>query len=157
MELTREIYWNVGHGAGVLVPMYLLTLAAMGIMVAGFLRRVKVYKLGKPLERTDNLASRISEMLRSVFLQTDVLRVRGPGTAHGLFFWGFFLLFVGTCLIFLQADFTDLLFGVKFLKGTFYLWFSLVLDLAGIDLPVDAGRLAGATLYRKITRTQQQG
>jgi Fe-S oxidoreductase/nitrate reductase gamma subunit len=61
-----------------------------------------------------------------------VRRVRGPGTAHGLFFWGFFLLFLGTCLIFLQADFTDLLFDIQLLKGTFYLWFSLILDLAGL-------------------------
>jgi len=60
------------------------------------------------------------------------LRVRGPGVAHGLFFWGFFLLFLGTCLIVVQADFTDLLFGVKFLKGTFYKLFSVVLDLAGL-------------------------
>lgn len=154
MELTREIYWNVGHGAGVLVPMYLLTLAATGIMVVGFLRRVKVYKLGKPLERTDNLAGRISEMLRSVFLQTHVLRVRGPGTAHGLFFWGFSLLFVGTCLIFLQADFTDLLFGVKFLKGTFYLWFSLVLDLAGLICLL---MLAGLLVRRYIVKSGELG
>lgn len=152
MEFTREIYWNVGHSAVVLVPMYLLTLVAMGLMGAGFLKRIRVYKLGKPLQRTDNLAARISEMCRSVFLQTLVRRVRGPGTAHGLFFWGFLLLFLGTCLIFLQADFTDLLFGVKFLKGTFYLWFSLILDLAGLVCLI---MLAGLLLRRYLVRPRQ--
>ena len=33
MEFSREIYWNVGHGAGTLVPMYLLTIAALAVLV----------------------------------------------------------------------------------------------------------------------------
>ena len=53
-----------------------------------------------------------------------------PGLLHGFFFWGFVLLFIGTTLIVIQADFTDLLFDVKFLKGTFYKLFSITLDLA---------------------------
>lgn len=132
MEYTREIYWNVGHGATTLVPMYLLSLAAVAIAVTVFLRRIKVYKQGQPLNRTDQLPTRVTTMLKTVLLQLRVLNVRGPGLAHALFFWGFFLLFLGTCLIVLQADFTDLFFGVKFLKGSFYLIFSLVLDLAGL-------------------------
>ena len=71
-------------------------------------------------------------MLRNVLLQKKVTRVVWPGLLHGLFFWGFFLLLIGTTLIVIQADFTDLLFGVKFLKGTFYKLFSIVLDLAGL-------------------------
>jgi nitrate reductase gamma subunit len=152
MEFTREIYWNVGQGESVLVPMYLLTLAAMAVMVIGFLKRIKVYKLGKPLMRTDNLSVRIVEMCKTVFLQTQVRRVRWPGTAHGLFFWGFFLLFLGTCLIFLQADFTDLLFDIKFLKGPFYLWFSLILDLAGLMCLL---MLAGLLVRRYIIQPRE--
>jgi Fe-S oxidoreductase/nitrate reductase gamma subunit len=132
MEFTREIYWNIGHGAWVLVPMYLFTALALGVLVWGFLQRRKVYRLGRPLARTDDLGARIVGLVKNTLLQTQVLRVRGPGLAHGLFFWGFFLLFIGTCLIVIQADFTDLLFGIKFLKGPFYLLFSVVLDLAGL-------------------------
>ena len=33
MESTREIYWNVGHGIATLAPMYLLALAALGLLV----------------------------------------------------------------------------------------------------------------------------
>ena len=40
MEYTREIYWNVGHNAGTLVPMYLFAFAAIGLLVKGFLRRI---------------------------------------------------------------------------------------------------------------------
>jgi len=132
MEYTREIYWNVGHGAATLVPMYLLSLAAIAIFVYMFLQRVKIYKQGQTLNRTDQLPMRVTTMIKNVLLQSKVLNVRGPGLAHALFFWGFFILFLGTCLIVLQADFTDLFFGIKFLKGTFYLFFSLILDIAGL-------------------------
>ena len=141
MELTREIYWNVGHGATTLVPMYLLTIAAMVVLVKLFLARVKVYKQGQELDRLDQLPARISNLIKNVLLQTKVMRVKGPGIAHALFFWGFFLLFIGTCLIVIQADFTDLLFGIKFLKGNFYLLFSIVLDIAGLVAIIMLGGL----------------
>ena len=132
MESTREIYWNVGHGAATLVPMYVLSFFAIAILSYAFYRRLKIYKQGQTLDRTDRLPQRIAGMIRNVLLQSKVLNVRGPGLAHALFFWGFFILFLGTCLIVLQADFTDLFFGVKFLKGPFYLFFSLILDIAGL-------------------------
>ncbi len=141
MEFTREIYWNVGHGAWTLVPMYLLAAIAIGLLVRGFLQRVTVYKQGLPLNRTDQLGRRIGLMLENMLLQKKVTRVPWPGLLHGLFFWGFALLFIGTTLIVIQADFTDLLFNIKFLKGTFYKLFSIVLDLAGLVCIVMLGGL----------------
>ena len=132
VEFTREIYWNVGHGVTTLLPMYILTIASIAVMANVFIKRIKVYKQGQPVDRLDQLSIRVCNMVRSMLLQNKVLQVKGPGLAHALFFWGFFLLFVGTCLIVVQADFTDLLFGIKFLKGNFYLLFSVVLDLAGL-------------------------
>lgn len=132
MEYTREIYWNIGHDWAVLLPMYLLSFAAVAIVVNEFIRRVKIYKQGRPLNRIENLPLRIRNMLRDIFLQTQVTRVRAPGTAHALFFWGFILLAIGTTLVFIQADFTDPLFDMRFLTGSFYLLFSLVLDIAGL-------------------------
>jgi len=132
MEFSREIYWNVGHEVSTLLPMYLLTIASIAILVSAFMKRVKVYKQGQSVDRLDQLPVRILNLIKNVLLQSKVLWVKGPGLAHGLFFWGFFLLFLGTCLIVVQADFTDLLFDVKFLKGNFYLFFSVVLDMAGL-------------------------
>ena len=132
MEFTREIYWNVGHGFTTLAPMYGLLLVALVFLVMGCLKRIKVYRLGQPLDRTDQRAERIKHALATALLQTKVYRVPGAGTMHSLFFWSFFLLFIGTMLIVAQADFTDLFFKVKFLKGTFYKFFSLILDLAGL-------------------------
>lgn len=149
MELTREIYWNVGHGAATLLPMYLLTFAAFAVVINEALRRYKVYRQGQPIERTDQPEIRIKALLKGVFLQTEVLRVKGAGGAHSLFFWGFGLLFIGTCLVVAQTDFTDLFFGIKFLKGPFYLVFSLVLDLAGLVALV---MLAGLFVRRYLVR-----
>lgn len=132
MDATREIYWNVSHGLTTLGPMYLLAAVAIGVMVYGILQRVKIYKMGKPSDRTDDPGQRFAEMAKNILLQKKVLRVTGPGAGHAIFFWGFFLLFIGTGLIVIQADFTDLLFDVVFLKGTFYRIFSIVLDLAGL-------------------------
>jgi Fe-S oxidoreductase/nitrate reductase gamma subunit len=141
MEFTREIYWNVGHGPLTLIPMYLLAIAAIAVMVKAFRERIQVYKQGGQIERTDNPADRFIFMLQNALLQKKVTRVAMPGIFHGLFFWGFFLLLIGTTLIVIQADFTDLLFDVKFLKGTFYKIFSLVLDLAGVVAMVMLGGL----------------
>lgn len=132
MEFTRQIYWNIGHGPATLVPMYLFAALAITVLVFGFLKRMKIYRLGKSLVRTDQPLERFTEMMRTMLLQTKVLRVTGPGLAHAMFFWGFFLLFIGTGLIVIQADFTDLFFDYVFLKGTFYKIFSITLDLAGL-------------------------
>ena len=131
MEITREIYWNVGHGLTTLGPMYLLGLVAFAVLVYGSLSRVRIYRQGKPAVRTDDPAARLSMMVKNMLLQSRVTRVAGPGLAHAVFFWGFLLLFIGTGLIVVQADFTDLLFDVVFLKGNVYKVFSIVLDLAG--------------------------
>lgn len=151
MEFTREIYWNVGHGFTTLAPMYGLLLVAFAFLVHGCLQRIKVYRLGQSLDRTDQRGTRITNLLEKVFLQTSVSRVPGPGTAHALFFWSFFVLFIGTSLIVAQADFTDLFFGVKFLKGTFYKLFSVVLDLAGLIAIV---MLGGLLVRRYVIRPQ---
>lgn len=151
MDATREIYWNVGHGFSTLGPMYFLALAAFAILAYGIIQRVKVYKTGLSLNRTDEPAARLVDMLKNVLLQTKVLRVTGPGIAHAVFFWGFFLLFIGTGLIVIQADFTHLLFDYVFLKGTFYKLFSIVLDIAGLASIV---MLLGLLVRRWIVRPE---
>ena len=142
MEANREIYWNIGHGWTTLMPMYLLTIAALAVLAYGFRQRLKVYKQGKAINRMDHPGERLVAALQGVLFQNKVIRVRWPGLAHGLFFWGFFLLLIGTTIIVIQADFTDLLFGIKFLKGTFYKLFSVTLDIAGLAAIVMMGAMA---------------
>ncbi|WP_224957942.1 heterodisulfide reductase-related iron-sulfur binding cluster [Geomonas subterranea] len=141
MEATRELYWNIGHGAAVLVPMYLITVAALALLGYYGYQRLRIYGKGKPLDRTGNRPERISMLVKNVLLQSRVLKVKGPGFAHGFFFWSFATLFAGTVLVALQADGTDLLLGVRFLTGTFYKIFSLVLDVAGLAALITLGGL----------------
>jgi len=141
MEFTREIYWNVGHGAATLVPMYLLVVVAVGVVVWAFIKKREVYRQGLPLERTDQLGSRIGSMLENAVFQKKVTQVKVPGLFHGIFFWGWFILLIGTTLIVIQADFTDLLFGYKFLVGNFYKVFSITLDIAGLASIIFLGAL----------------
>jgi Fe-S oxidoreductase/nitrate reductase gamma subunit len=130
MDATREIYWNVGHG--VTLPMYLCTALAFAALGYGFYLRLAKYRQGKPLQRLDQVPKRCTLLLRGVLTQSKVLRVLEPGSLHALFFWAFGILFIGTLLVMLQADLTDPLFQVRFLKGTFYLFYSAILDAAGL-------------------------
>ena len=129
MDFTREIYWNVGHAVG--LPMYLFAAITFAVFVYGFSRRIRVYRLGKPLQRLDHLPARILRLIKRAFGQLRVMLVKAPGIIHAFLFWGILLLFIGTLLILVQVDFTEPLFNYNFLKGTFYQIFSLVLDLAG--------------------------
>jgi len=141
MEATREIYWNVGHG--VLIPMYLLALAAVGAMAYGvYTFAMTLASAGRPEQRTDNLPRRLFLMARDALLQARTLKGGGAtGLAHALFFWSFLVLTAGTTLVFIQADITDPFFGHRFLTGGFYLLFSLALDLAGLTAILAMGWL----------------
>jgi Fe-S oxidoreductase len=66
--------------------------------------------------------------------RTIARRDRMAGAAHRLIFYGFGLLFIGTATITLDYDILGPLFGIHFWYGKFYLWFSLVLDVAGVSL-----------------------
>ncbi len=130
MEATRLIYWNIGHG--VVIPMYILAFAAMGVMVWGFWQRLPIWRQGKALDRFDRYDERVKRMLAEVFSQVKIYRVTDGGLFHSLFFWSFLCLFAGTMLVMIQADFFTPLLQVNLLSGEFYKAFSLVLDLAGI-------------------------
>lgn len=149
MEATREIYWNVGHG--VTGPMYLMAAIAFAVCGWGFYRRIPVYRQGKPLDRLDRLSDRVRILLQEVFGQLRVLLVKLPGLLHAFFFWGFLLLFIGTLLVMLQADFTDPLFSLRFLKGPFYLAFKIVLNGAGL---IAIAMLLGFAVRRFIVRSK---
>jgi len=149
MESTREIYWNVGHG--VVWGMYPLAFLAMGICCWGFWQRLPVYRQGRPLSRLDRMPERIANLLQGMLGQKRVVRVLNPGIFHGLFFWGFGILFIGTLLIMAQADFSTPVLGVVFLKGSFYQLFSLVLDLAGLVALV---MLSGLLVRRFLVRPE---
>lgn len=130
MEATREIYWNIGHGMVAL--MYLLSMVAVVVMGHGFRERLALWRKGKPLERFDHPRQRVAHFIADTLSQRKVLKAMQGGLPHGLLFWGFLLLFIGTVLVMLQADLLAPFFSVNLLSGDFYRLYSLVLDLAGL-------------------------
>jgi Fe-S oxidoreductase/nitrate reductase gamma subunit len=130
MEATREIYWNVGRG--VVLPMYLLFAATMAVFCWGFLKSIRVYRSGLPLDRRSDPLRRLVRAACLALAQLRVVRKSYAGIFHAGLFWCFLLLTAGTALIMLQVDLTEPLFGLTFLKGTFYKAYSLILDLAGL-------------------------
>jgi Fe-S oxidoreductase/nitrate reductase gamma subunit len=147
MNYTREFYWNVGHG--VLIPMFTFTAITAAILIYGFLLRLRIYRKGKPLPRLDHLPTRILRLINRGLVQLRVMIVKAPGITHALQFWGMLLLLLGTIIVMIQVDFTQPLFNFKFIYGTFYLAFSLTLDIAGAVVAV---MLAGFLIRRFINK-----
>jgi len=123
MTPTREIYWNIT--AGFLI--YGLALIALGFLGYGIYLRLRLWRLGKAAVRFDHLPERLQGVLVEVFGHRRQLRNPLPGIAHLFIFYGFFVSLIATSLIAIQ-EWT----GIHFLRGNFYLIFSLVSDLFGI-------------------------
>ena len=136
MEASRELFWNIGLGPYILYP---LSAIAVGILIYAIYRRIRLWQLGKPDNRSDNLGQRIKYFIglgiidgllhRRIFgiaPRTRSPRELYPGIMHILIFWG--------CLVFLLGTFLDALshYVVEFMHGGFYLGTSLALDIASV-------------------------
>lgn len=121
---TREIYWNI---QGVWI-MYVLFAVSLGIFAYGSYRHVRLIAAGKRDGRIDRPRERLKRVFADGLLQLRSLRELYSGTMHLMFFWGFVVLFLGTLVVFLEAD-----LGVPIMRGSLYIYFqSLVLDLLGL-------------------------
>jgi Fe-S oxidoreductase len=136
MEAFREIFWNISFGPVILYP---LGVGALGIFIWALYRRIRLWKVGKPEKRTDNLGRRIWNYIVVGFL--DVIfhrrffREAYPGIMHFLLFAGGAILLVGTGL-----DVIDHYnpWGFHFIIGNFYLGLHFLLDLAGLAMIIGA-------------------
>ncbi len=143
MEATRTFFWNVGD---VRIAIYILAIIPIAFIVYGIYKRYLLWKQGAEDNRTSHLPLRILSFIKNGLLQKRIFQEAYPGIMHGLIFFGFGILFIGTTLIALQEDVTLPLFHWEYLKGTFYLYYSLILDIFGILAIV--GTLMA--LYRRL-------
>jgi Fe-S oxidoreductase/nitrate reductase gamma subunit len=98
----------------------------------GFYRRYKKYRRGRAVNRLNNIGERIRRALVAIAQNRTIFhRDTYAGLSHFLIFWGFVVLFIGTVLVAIDHDILRF-FGMKILQGTFYLWFSVVLDIFGV-------------------------
>ena len=114
---------------------YAFGYAAIAAFIYGTYTQIRKYRRGKADGSWGELLCRFWDMVKTMGThRTLVRRDKKAGRAHALIFFGFILLFIGTSTITLEYDILAPLFGVKFWYGNFYLWFSLVLDIAGLGL-----------------------
>lgn len=131
---TTRILFEAFSAAEVRI-FYAIAWSAIAVFCYGVFVQVRKYARGAALALPGSPWSRLVDMLVTVLTHRTIERRDRPaGNAHRLIFYGFLLLFLGTSTITLEYDIVKPLFGVTFWHGAFYLWFSLVLDVAGIAM-----------------------
>lgn len=132
-QITRILFQDFDPKA--IYLFYAIGYLAIAVFIYGVYVQIRKYRRGKSDGSWNELFQRFVEMVKTMAThRTLVRRDKSAGRAHGLIFFGFVLLFIGTATITLEYDILEPLFGVKFWYGNFYLLFSLVLDLAGFGL-----------------------
>jgi len=125
----RQVFWNAEYFEAIL---FLLAGVALLIFAYGVYRRWRMWvALGKPEPRLDRLWERLRLLFLNGFLQWKTFRDPYPGIMHGLIFFGFFVLIFGAAFDATEYHIAEPL-GWVFLRGTFYLVFSFLMDLFGI-------------------------
>ena len=142
---SREIYWNI---SGILW-MYVLTIFTLIVFGLKFYQRYKLWKIGKPDDRLDQVGLRFKLVLQYALAQGRLMKKKYAGALHVLIYTGFIILFIGTVLIFIQVDFTEPLFSLKFLESTFYLYYSITLDVFGVLAIIGILMAASRRLFAK--------
>lgn len=146
-HITREIMQNVPPWLAAMF--YLASLLVCAWTALSFVRRFRQHRRGRqnPYRGTTRWVEIAGSLLGYLTFHRQLLRDRFAGIAHLLLFYGFFVLFVGTCLVFLEHD-TPL----HFFYGRFYLVASLGIDLGGVAFLI--GLLM--FLYRRLFGESQR-
>ena len=121
---TRELFWNIS-GQWVMYPLFL---AVVAFFVLFYVRRVKLWRIGRPDDRSGHVGLRLCGALRDAVLQVRVLREKKDGIIHLAMYAGMIVLLLATALTAADAD-----LGTSFVQGGLYLYFfSLTVDVAGL-------------------------
>ncbi|HXG05609.1 MAG TPA: heterodisulfide reductase-related iron-sulfur binding cluster [Candidatus Binatia bacterium] len=146
----RDTFWNVPLWAQ--IALYVGGVVAVAVFAYGVAQRVRLWRGGGPEDRFDHLPERVRLVALHALGQVRVLSQAYPGIMHATMFWGFLALFMGTVLATIDYDITLPLFGLKLLKGTFYLVYEAVLDLFGLFFVIGLGM---AVWRRFVVRPQR--
>jgi Fe-S oxidoreductase len=136
MQAFREIFWDISFGPPIL---YTLGFGALLIFAWALYNRTRLWRVGKPDNRLDNLGKRIWNFIVVGFVDglfhRRFFREAYPGIMHFLIFAGGSILLIGTGL-----DVIDHYnpFHFHFIVGNFYLGLHFALDMAGAFMLVGA-------------------
>jgi Fe-S oxidoreductase/nitrate reductase gamma subunit len=125
----RQVFWNAEYFEPFL---FIFTAVALLIFAYGIYRRWQMWvSLGKPEMRPDRLPERMKALLINGLIQVKTFREPYPGIMHGLIFFGFLVLIFGAAFDASEFHIAEPL-GWAFLRGTFYLVFSFLMDFFGL-------------------------
>ncbi len=131
----RDDLWNLPEW---IYPWHWALVVFCGALVVyGLWRRVRLWRMGRPVVRTDQLGKRLGGLLVHGLGQRRILSQPYPGLMHGLIFYGFVAFFIATSLVGIQLD-----AGVLILKGTFYLFFELLVNSFAVLFLIGLGLAA---------------
>jgi Fe-S oxidoreductase/nitrate reductase gamma subunit len=116
---------------GTALWMYILTAVALAVFLYGFYEMVKVWRLGKPF-KPGSWKVGLPRLITALATHRKFQQEPRPGTMHAWVFFGFVVLFIGTAIVAIDADFFEYVLKSKLLYGTPYLVYELVLDAFGI-------------------------
>ena len=150
----RQVFWNAEYFEPIL---FLFTAFALAIFAYGVYRRWKMWAaLGKPEIRTDRIQERIRSLLMNGLIQWKTFRDPYPGIMHGLIFFGFLVLIFGAAFDASEFHIAEPL-GWPFLRGTFYLVFSFLMDLFGLAVLIGVLMAIDRRYIRRPDRLGYQG
>ncbi|HON58901.1 MAG TPA: heterodisulfide reductase-related iron-sulfur binding cluster [Smithella sp.] len=151
----RQVFWNAESFEPFL---FLFTAVALAIFAYGVWRRWKMWKaIGKEEIRWDQIPERLKSLLMNGLLQVRTWKDAYPGIMHGLIFFGFFVLIFGAAFDAGEFHITEPLFSWAFLRGSFYLGFSFLMDLFGLFVLIGVLMAAFRRYIQKPDRLGYKG
>jgi len=151
----RQVFWNAHSFEPFL---FLFTAIAMAIFAYGVYKRWKLWKaMGKDEIRVDELPARIKSLIMNGFFQVKTWKDIYPGIMHGCIFFGFFVLIFGAAFDAGEFHITEPLFSWAFLRGSFYLGFSFLMDLFGLLVLIGVLMAAYRRYIQKPDRLTYKG
>jgi len=135
MEPIRPILYNVHeHYKWAEFACYALGGLAALTFAWGVWQHIRRWRLGRPEQIAGALAERLRAFLKFGLFQGKLASDPYALLMHLGIFWGMVVLFIGTALATLDQDIGYLMFHWQFLRGHFYLFYKLFLDLFGVAL-----------------------
>ena len=126
-------------------------MAAIGtiILLLGFLRLLRIWMVGRRRLSTKDVLKNIKYLfIDGTFNRRIFKNDPYAGIMHVLIMWDFIILFIGTVLLTLHQE----IIPGGFLFGNLYLFYSLVLDLAGAGLIIGIFMAFYRRYVQKLTR-----
>lgn len=138
---AREVFRN--FPAPLVAAFYLLSALAILVFCYGAWLRIRKYRRGRPAHRMSHLGRRLRRAAAAIGSHSTLgRRHAGTGAAHFAIFWGFVALFIGTVIIMIDYDMVRLVNPQwRFWRGTFYLWYSITLDVLGAAFVLGLGAM----------------